>query len=279
MTRDFRYTTKKGHTLAITLYGEPSFGEHPCLLYLHGFKGFKDWGFVPYVGSYFAKRGFSFVTFNFSHNGIGPDGQTFTELEAFKNNTFSLELSETEELIHLLAHTDFFGRYLNQPLGLIGHSRGGGLSILTGSKSRDVKAVASWAAVSRFDRYPKADRQLWRKQGYLEVLNSRTQQVLQLGEEMLDDIEKNAKGSLNILQAAREIKKPLLILHGGSDESVPYYEAEELNIFGDPNLTRMQLIPETGHTFGASHPFAGTTPALEQVLDSTYQFFSEHLSR
>jgi len=39
-------------------------------VYVHGFKGFKDWGFVPYIGETFASKGFAFLTFNFSHNGI-----------------------------------------------------------------------------------------------------------------------------------------------------------------------------------------------------------------
>ena len=76
------WSFKKGNVLNLTLYGADSFGDHPCLIYLHGFKGFKDWGFVPHAGHFFARNGFSFLTFNFSHNGIGPDGHTDAHLDA-----------------------------------------------------------------------------------------------------------------------------------------------------------------------------------------------------
>jgi pimeloyl-ACP methyl ester carboxylesterase len=277
MIRDYRYTSKKGHTLNLTLYGADSFGDHPCLIYLHGFKGFKDWGFVPHAGEFFARNGFSFLAFNFSHNGIGADMQSFTELEAFKQNTFSLEVEESMEIIHLLAHTDFFGRYLNHSLGLIGHSRGGGLALLSASENRDVKATCTWSAVSRFDRFSKEDRANWRQQGYREVVNSRTGQVFQMGLDMLNDIEKKGKTKLNILEAVRKLAKPLLIVHGEKDETVPYFEAEELNIFADPMQTKLQLIPQTGHTYGTKHPFEGSNPSFDMVLETTLDFFRKNL--
>ncbi|MEL6590820.1 MAG: prolyl oligopeptidase family serine peptidase [Bacteroidota bacterium] len=277
MRQDFQYQTQEGHSIAISLYGADSFGTKPCLLYAHGFKAFKDWAFVPYTAVYFVKQGFSFACFNFSHNGIGPDGESFTELEAFSQNTFSRELAETKEIIHLLAHTDFFGRYLSKPIGMLGHSRGGGIALLAGQQSRDIKAVSSWAAVSKFNRYAKAQKEQWRKQGYLEVKNSRTGQVLRLGRKLLDDVEKNHRKHLNIQQAVREMKKPLLLIHGAKDETVPYFEGEELNIFSDPRLSQFSLIPDGTHTFGTKHPFVGSTPAFDMVLSQTASFFQTHL--
>ncbi|RMG75490.1 MAG: alpha/beta fold hydrolase [Bacteroidetes bacterium] len=277
MARNFSYETAAGHRLALTLFGNQAFDQQPCLVYAHGFKGFKDWGFVPHAATYLARAGFSVITFNFSHNGIGPDGETFSETEAFAQNTLSLELTELEEVLHLAAHTDFFGAYLRHPLGLIGHSRGGGLALLAGAASREVRAVCSWAAVSTFERYSKQVRADWREKGFLEVVNSRTGQVLHMNQTFLDDLEAHAADRLNVMKAVKEMNKPLLILHGAEDETVPYFEAEQLNIFADPARTEMRLIPRAGHTFGAVHPFAGTTPALEELLTRTEAFFVSHL--
>jgi dipeptidyl aminopeptidase/acylaminoacyl peptidase len=276
MKTDFHHYTPDDNLLKISMYGD--FGDRPCILYVHGFKGFKDWGFVPYAGEYFAKQGMTFIAFNFSHNGIGEDLETFTEVDKFSRNTFSLEVRETLEVVRLITQTDFFGDYLvSHNLGIIGHSRGGGISLLSAQKSPDIKAVATWSSVSTFDRYDKKVRQAWKKKGYHEVKNSRTGQVFHLGLGMLADIEKNTKKSLNILEAAKNLEKPLLLLHGSNDESVPYYEVETLNIYASPPLTQMKLIPGAGHTFGAKHPFEGSTESLELVLGHTLKFFREEL--
>lgn len=278
MRQDFQYQTKAGHSIDLSLYGVDSFGERPCILYLHGFKAYKDWAFVPFMASHFVEQGYNCLCFNFSHNGIGADGETFTDFAAFEQNTFSLELSETLEVIHLLAHTDFFGRYLSKPIGLVGHSRGGGLALLAGQQSRDIKAVCSWAAISKFNRYNKAQKEQWKRQGYLEVKNSRTGQIFRLGRKLLDDVEKNHRKHLNVQQAVRDLNKPLLLVHGATDETVPYFEGEELNIFSDPSMSQMSLIPGGTHTFGTKHPFEGSTPAFDLVLKQTTNFFNTHLS-
>jgi len=275
--KDFTYTAKDGENIQVSLYGADQYGNQPCVLYLHGFKGFKDWGFVPYVGEYFARQGLSFMCFNFSHNGIGNNPTEFTEFEKFRRNTFSREVRETIELVELITRTNFFGRDMHHKLGLMGHSRGGGIALLAAEQLNEISAVATWSAVSTFDRFDKKERQEWRKKGYKEVVNSRTGQVFQLGREMLDDIERHAKDELNILVATKNLGRPLLILHGQEDETVPYYEAETLNIYADPALSRLRLIPNAGHTYGAKHPFEGTTPELELTLQLTTDFFLKHL--
>ena len=279
MPTSYTYETTAGHQLAMTLYGEAAFDQRPCIVYVHGFKGFKDWGFVPHLGNHLAAAGFNFLAFNFSHNGIGADMETFSAPEKFARNTLSLELAELQEVLHLVAHTDFFGAYLRHRLGLLGHSRGGGLALLGAAASRDVHAVCTWAAVSTFERFPKPVREAWLKRGYHEVTNARTGQVFRMEAAFLHDLETHAEGQLNILKAVRGLKKPLLILHGAEDETVPYFEAEQLNIFADPDWASMRLIPQAGHTFGASHPFAGSNPALDEALDRSVDFFTQYLRR
>lgn len=277
MTKDYTYTTQAGNAIRMTLYGAESFGDQPCILYLHGFKGFKDWGFVPFVGEYFAKNGLSFLAINFSHNGIGRNPLEFTDLDKFEKNTFSLETSEALEIINLVSHTHFFGKDINDKLGVLGHSRGGGIALLASSENDNVAAVATWAAVSTFDRYSKKVKQAWRTKGFMEVKNSRTGQVMRMGMGALNDLEKFGKSALHILNKVRKLEKPLLVVHGREDETVPYHEAEHINIYGDPSQTFLRLIPNTGHTFGSTHPFDEPTEEFEQVLSVTASFFKENL--
>ena len=275
--QQYTHTTQEGFELAITKYSSGVFGKQPCLVYVHGFKGFKDWGFVPHVGSYFARKGIDVITFNFSHNGVAGHGEEFTELEKFAENTFSREVRETKEIINLCRNTQYFGTFLSKPLGLLGHSRGGGIALIAGSDSEDISGICTWNAVSTFDRYEKETKEKWKRQGYLEVVNSRTKQVFRLNVGLLEDLEKNGRKALHILEKVKVYKRPLLILHSQHDETVPMYESEQINIFGDSGLTDLRLIPETGHTFGTSHPFTGSTTALDLALDNTFSFFSHHL--
>ena len=99
-----------------------------------------------------------------------------------------------------------------------------------------------------------------------------------MGTDMLRDVEVNTRKKLNILEAVQRLNKPLLVLHGQNDETVPYFEAEQLNVFANPEHTTLQLIPKGTHTFGATHP-PGEVPApLSMALEFTGTFFQQHLS-
>ena len=276
MAKDFVFRTRNSDTLSITTYGIDNVGNVPCIFLVHGFKGFKDWGFGPFVGKYLSENGFFVCSFNFSHNGIGNNPTEFTELERFAENTFSLEISELTELIDAYLE-GFFGRISNSKIGLIGHSRGGGISLLTARQKNDVDAVAVWASVSDFNRYSERQKENWRKKGVFEVLNSRTKQVMRLNVSLLEDLEKNRDDLLNIGKSVSELNRPLLIVHGEQDVAVPVKEGEELYEMSNKDLTSFIKIPATGHTFDVVHPFKGSNPKFEKVLNSTLEFFNRNL--
>ena len=276
MAKDFVFRTRNSDTLSITTYGIDNVGNVPCIFLVHGFKGFKDWGFGPFVGKYLSENGFFVCSFNFSHNGIGNNPTEFTELERFAENTFSLEISELTELIDAYLE-GFFGRISNSKIGLIGHSRGGGISLLTARQRKNINAVAVWASVSNFDRYSERQKENWRKKGVFEVLNSRTKQVMRLNVSLLEDLEKNRDDLLNIGKSVSELNRPLLIVHGEQDVAVPVKEGEELYEMSNKDLTSFIKIPATGHTFDVVHPFKGSNPKFEKVLNSTLEFFNRNL--
>jgi hypothetical protein len=59
----------------------------PLLIFCHGYKGFKDWGGWSLMSQDFAKSGFAFIKFNFSHNGGTMEQPIdFPDLEAFGHN-------------------------------------------------------------------------------------------------------------------------------------------------------------------------------------------------
>ncbi len=275
MSKDYKITSTDGEKIQVTTFGESGKGQN-CLIYVHGFKGFKDWGFVPYAAEYFAKRNFFVITFNFSHNGIGENKNELTELKKFADNTFTREVNELNEVIDAYMK-GFLSSSVNK-IGLIGHSRGGAIALIVGSQRKEVSAVASWSAISVLNRYTERQKNEWKEKGYIEVLNTRTNQLLRLNLVLLEDIENNYKGSLNIENAVRKLGKPLLIAHGEQDLTVPVKEAEDLYRWSDKSLTEYFILSATGHTFDIQHPFEGTNEKFERLLDKTYNFFKNNLN-
>ncbi|MGB5849712.1 MAG: acyl-CoA thioester hydrolase/BAAT C-terminal domain-containing protein [Ignavibacteriaceae bacterium] len=276
MSKDFILNVQNSNVLRVTAFGIEHINSAPCLILVHGFKGFKDWGFGPYIGDYFSKKGFFVLTFNFSHNGVGDSLTEFVELDKFAENTFSLEMDELKELT-LAYDFGFFGNSSNKGIGLIGHSRGGAISLLVGSESDDVKAVCAWSTVSNFDRYTNRQKDEWKKNGYIEIMNTRTKQRMKLNVSLLEDIENNKEGSLNIEQAVKNLNKPMLIVQGKNDLAVPVKEAEKLYDWSNKELTELLIIPAAGHTFDMKHPFEGSNKKFDTILKKTNNFFKTNL--
>jgi uncharacterized protein len=276
MSREFILKTNRNNNLRVSVFGLNNIAFAPCLILVHGFKGFKDWGFWNYSANLLAENGFCVLTFNFSHNGIGDEPLNFTELDKFANNTISLEISELSELIEFYK-SGFFGNTSNSKIGLVGHSRGGAVSILTSSKIDSVSALVVWASISEFRRYTSRQITEWRKSGVLEVVNSRTKQIMRISVSLLEDIEKNSEGSLNIEKAVRLLRKPFLIVHGEQDLTVPVKEAYQLFKWSDKNISELEIIPAAGHTFNITHPFNGSNDQFDKVLNKTLNFFKNNL--
>jgi uncharacterized protein len=277
MNKDFVLNTKKNEKLRITTYGYENLETAPCLIFVHGFKGFKDWGFWSHTGKFFAGKGFFVLSFNFSHNGIGEGVTEFAELDKFAKNTFSLELEELNEIIDAYLN-GFFGAAVKKPIGILGHSRGGGDALIVSSKRSEIKAVVTWAAVANLNRYTERQAKEWRKNGFFEVLNTRTNQMMRLNVSLLEDIEQNKNDLLNLEKAASNLNKPLLLIHGEQDLSVKIEEGEQIYNWSNKELTEFYKIKATGHTFDITHPFAGSNPKFDSVLDKTLDFFNKHLN-
>ena len=277
MSENNIFYTSENEKIRLSTFGHDNISEKNSLIFVHGFKGFKDWGFGPYVGRYFAQRGYFVIMFNFSHNGVGESLTEFDELDRFAANTFSREIKELSELIDALKN-GYFGEVGQNKIGLIGHSRGGAISLLTAYKNPEVAAVAAWSSVAKLDRYSDRQKEEWKKNGYFGVMNMRTKQEMRLNVTLLEDIENNKDDLLNLTQAVSGLDKPLLIAHGEQDLAVPMKEAEQLYEWSDKEKTELFKLKKTGHTFDIKHPFEGTTDKFEKLLEKTDEFFRVNFS-
>lgn len=244
-----------------------------AVVVVHGFKGFKDWGFFPHVCERLVGAGFAVVSFNFSRNGVGEDPDEFTEMESFASNTLSFELDELSAILDEVIAGDLLPRR-PRTVGLLGHSRGGGQAVLGAAADDRVASLVTWAAVSHFDRWSDESKAQWRKDGHVVVLNQRTGQQMPLNVTLLEDYEANRK-RLDIPAAAGRVQAPWLIIHGRDDLSVRVEEAGEL--VRASSGARAALIEKAGHTFEVGHPFQGSSPQLQEAVDKTVAHFREHL--
>ncbi len=250
----------------------------PAIVICHGFKGFKDWGFFPVLAERLADDGYVSITFNFSRNGIGADPNNFTELEQFAQNTYSHELSDLKTVVNAVAAGEVGKKIIDtKKIGLLGHSRGGGVALLYASEDDRVLCVSTWSAIARVERYSDEIIKQWEKIGFIEMENKRTNQIMRLNKEFIEDIKKNGK-KLNILNAAENLEVPALIVHGDNDESVPVAEADEIYSKLDGYGNELEIIEGGTHTFGIRHPVEGVSPEFETVVDLTEIFFDKNLS-
>lgn len=271
--QNFNIPGAKGRAMLLDITFDDALKNAPLIIFAHGFKGFKDWGAHNLMARHFAEKGFRFLKFNFSHNGTTTDHPTeFRDLIAFGDNTFSIELDDLDTVV------DFAANGSSMPpastIYLMGHSRGGGISIVKAAEDERIKKLVTLASISNFRNLwaPETEEQ-WRLRAVIYMPNTRTGQQMPLKVSLLDDLDKN-QARLDIRARAAEIKQPWLIIHGSADTSVPFSQAEELK--RAQKDAEMAVIPEADHTFGASHPYLKKTlpgPLLECCRE-TINFFN-----
>jgi dienelactone hydrolase len=264
----------------------PPVGTDVCgaVLVIHGFKGFKDWGFFPYSCERLARAGLVALRFNMSGCGILAGGEGFDDPEGFETNTYGKELEDVRVALSFLEQRARMegGAQGAGPerIGMLGHSRGGGMAVVTAAEDARVASLVTWAAISDPDRFGAEAASAWDRGETVPVINARTGQVFRMRRHFLDDLRAQ-HARLDLAARAREIRAPWLIVQGARDETVLPNEARALLAAapdGDRAATRELLMIEgPGHTLDAVHPFAGPTEALDRALDATIAWFARTL--
>jgi len=250
--------------------------KKPLVIFCHGYKGFKDWGAWDLVAKAFLNANLFFVKFNFSHNGGTVEQPIdFPDLEAFAENNYSKELEDLDAIISFLTSKDneFSNQIDANDISVIGHSRGGGISILKTKEDLRIKKLITWASVSSFGKRTSTTGNLeqWEKDGVKYVLNERTQQKMPHNFQFYLDFKANEQ-RLNIKNAEKNLKVPHLIIHAKEDPSVLYQEA--LNLHQWNPKSKLFTIENSNHVFDAKHPWTESKmPSnLQIVVNKTIDF-------
>ncbi|KAA3630766.1 MAG: alpha/beta fold hydrolase [Bacteroidetes bacterium] len=272
----------EGRPFLLDVYFDNQQTNQPVIIFSHGFKGFKDWGHWSQIAASFVEAGYVFLAFNFSHNGTTTASPLdFEDLEAFGHNNFSKELLDLNVVLDWLFSDECdipSDTYDLNRIGLIGHSRGGALSIIKAGNDDRVKALSTWASVNTLDYAWGAEGFLdqWKEDGVYYVLNGRTGQQMPLYYQMYEDFVAH-QPAFDTREVLKKFDKPYLIVHGTEDPGVDFQSAKDLH--GWAKNSRLAPIEGADHVFNGRHPFTDTDlpENTRKLVEVTVGFFDEEL--
>jgi alpha-beta hydrolase superfamily lysophospholipase len=242
----------------------------PVVIVLHGFRVHKDWGFYPYLCEQLALSGAIVVNFNFSLNGFELSNEEL-DIHRFSKNTVTQELDDAKTVLNKILSDTFLpieAQWMwTKEMYLLGHSRGAGIALLIADGAAVVERLVLWSPLSTFDRYTDRQKEVWRQRGYISAPESSLGRAFRIDTQYLDDIEKNQE-NYSLSRIMSTINIPVSLIVGEQDMATPVSEAEELSK-NRAIQTKVEIIPQTGHTFGTTHPFSGATEALAKAISLT----------
>ncbi|WP_448528167.1 alpha/beta hydrolase family protein [Raineya sp.] len=247
----------------------------PLILFIHGFKGFKDWGHFNMIAEHFAQRGFIFAKINLSHNGTTPTHKKeFVDLEAFGRETYTKDLDDITAVLDYFFSEDYLFKRITllDKLFVIGHSRGGALALLKAAEDSRIRKVVTWASIAntKFLFTPERIAEI-EKNGVIYVENARTKQEMPIYREVYEDLLKNWV-HYDLEKQVPKIQVPILIIHGKADTSVSVENARKLQSWS--KNAEMILLENADHTFGGKEPYTDALLPIhtEEVIDETIKF-------
>ncbi len=241
-------SSASGSSLSAVLH-QPEGAPHGAAILCHGMESAKNSEKLIYLAQSLAERGILALRFDFRY--VGQSSGKFEDI------TYSGEVED------LQAAYEFMQSRQPGKTVIFGSSMGGTVALLFAAQEPDVAAVTTLAAPLHPENFPKRvltpkQLQRWRERGYTTYNGQR------LNVTLLEDLEK-----LDVPKAARQIRCPVLILHGDADEVVPVAEAYELH---DCVTTpkHLAIFKDTDHRFSGPQ-------VMRQAMTEALDWLTEHV--
>lgn len=233
--------------------------QSPLVIFIHGFKGYKDWGAWSILCEALFRAGCHVISFNFSHNGgTLEEPIDFPDLEAFAQNTYSKEQKDIQDVMDMVfaqAPDDI------SVCTLLGHSRGGAMATIYAAQDQRVDSLITMAAVADLEsRFQAYEIPAWQREGRLYIPNGRTGQQMPMNYEFYTDFIEN-RDKLDVQAAAARFGGRSLFIHAADDPVVDVSEARRLNKAS--KNAELFILPSGGHTFGMRQPWSESDLPLE----------------
>lgn len=256
-------------------------GTLPLVLFLHGFKGFKDWGTFPDACYEIARAGCAVLAFNFSMNGTQGHSDTFDRLDLFEKETFTQDLEDVRTVIEAVQKQEIktsSAMLDSDSVAIIGHSRGGHTAIAAAAEIPEINTLITWSAVADYGKHISDEmKKDWAKKGYTEILNSRTGQKMKIDKIVYNDLIENAD-RLIASKRVQSLTMPCCFIHGAQDKTVPMNNAQLLFQLCRSSEKERILINGADHTYGSSHPWEKEylPEAFEEVIEKSMEWLETY---
>ena len=251
----------------------------------HGFKGWKRWGFFPYVAENLQGAGFAALSIDFSHNGTGDDATGdeaphYPRTKLFHVNTVSREFSDLGHVLRLIRGRGIDSlQGASSRIGFFGHSRGALVTLLRALEDDGIAAVCTWSTPFGADIWTDEQKDKWRRNGRLEFTDAGDGSKLSVCASYLDDIAAN-KHRYDLQQRISKLRVPHLLVHGSEDLIIDSRCASVLHDTEKQTAKKLVMVT-TGHTFGIPYPqpreLGPPLNALRAATDETVAWFKTHL--
>jgi pimeloyl-ACP methyl ester carboxylesterase len=251
--------------------------ELPLVIIVHGFLGYKRWGFFPLLSERIAGAGFHVLTMSFSHNGVDEETGRIIYPDQFAANTVSREIEDMDSVFGHIREDGIELPVARSSWAIVAHSRGAAVAILAAGKAPEVRSLVTWATPSRLDRYTDRRKRLWKEEGALIFNDERADGPLRLDYSYYEDIDRNREVR-DLPRAAASLAMPHLMIHGERDAAVTVGEMMQLYPEGLPDGRRLEIIQGCSHAFGVTHPMKRPTKALERAISLTEKWLGMTLT-
>ena len=247
-----------------------------CVILMHGFKGYKDYGFIPILAHDLCAAAMVVHRFNFSTSGMTNEIETFARPDLFALDTWSRQVEDVVRVVDAVHSGELAGKGL--PIFLVGHSRGGASALLAAGRHNDVMSLAGIVTINAVDdciRMSQEEQDAMLTRGFVMTQSARTHQNLRVESiwlrEQLDDPEGH-----DVLLQASKIACPVCVIHGDDDQAVDPSAGRNI-----ANVCKGELVSIEGgnHVLNMPNPGRVDSERSTQLLkatDTITRFIAKH---
>lgn len=252
---------------------EASTAKAPLMIILHGHKGFRNYGFLPWIAQEASRHGMIALRMCFSLNGMDNSAWMVQRPDDFARNTLTREVDDVHDLV---ARIQFHGEFeqlrhrWDGRMHIVGHSRGGGIALVASSEliasgqvAYSELRVTGLNSVGTWTRWTARQAHVWKQDGFIDIVNQRTGQTIRINSSFVEDVEEHSV-RLSLDNAVRILGPRMLFIHAAQDLTVPVDEVRRL-IQGANPAAHLRVIENTTHTFGMTHPVERITAGFRET--------------